>query len=163
MTLNPFIVSIHLLVKTKQKLTVSHHTRISGLRSRLGCIGSRVMCCIVIIGGIRGSFVKLSVQWTNAFIYNSWCLSLFINRGIGLLEDFNRGQVAEVILKISFVVEGSPCPEESHDPGCIRLHFKQRKCNICQSPHEETMLIDRNAMNDVENQILHDADNFLVR
>ena len=78
LTLNPFVISIHLLVKTKQKFTVSHHARSSGLRSGLGCIG-RVMCGRVIIGGIRCNFAKLTIQWTNAFIYYSWCLALSIN------------------------------------------------------------------------------------
>ena len=73
------MVSIHLLVKTKQKLMVSHHTRSSGLRSRLGCIGSRVMCGRVIIGGIRCSFVKLTIQWTTAFINDYRGLALFIS------------------------------------------------------------------------------------
>ena len=99
------MVSIHLLMKTKQKLTVSDHTRSSGLRSRLGCIGSRIMSGRVIIGGVRCSFAKLTFQWTNAFINDQRCLALFISGGISLLEDFNRGQVAEVILKISLVVE----------------------------------------------------------
>ena len=76
--LDPFVIAINLLMKTEEKLTISHHTRSSGLRSRLGCIG-RVMCGRVIIGGIRGSFAKLAIQWMNAFIYNSWCLALFIN------------------------------------------------------------------------------------
>ena len=93
------MVSIHLLVKTKQKLTVSHHMTRSGLRSRLGCIGSRVMCGRVIIGGIRCSFAKLTIQWTNAFINDCRSLALFISLSKSLLEDFNRGQIAKVILK----------------------------------------------------------------
>ena len=73
------MISIHLLVKAKKKLMISHHTRSSGLRIWLGCMGSRIMSGRVIIGGIRCSLAKLTIQWTNAFIYNSWCLALFIN------------------------------------------------------------------------------------
>ena len=36
--------------------------------------------------------------------------------------------------------------------------------NISQSPHEEIMVVDRNAMYDIEQQILHDAHNlFFIR
>ena len=72
------MVSIHLLVKTKQKFTVCHHARSSGLRSGLGSIG-RVMCGRVIIGGIRCIFAKLTIQWTNAFINDKKYLALFIS------------------------------------------------------------------------------------
>ena len=33
-------------------------------------------------------------------------------------------------------------------------------CSICQSPHEEIMEVDGNAMHDIEKQILHDANDF---
>ena len=59
----------------------------------------------VIIGGIRCSFAKLTIQWTNAFINDCMSLALFISLSKSLLEDFNRGQIANVILKISLVVE----------------------------------------------------------
>ena len=99
------MVSIHLLVKTKKKLTVSHHSWRCGLRIWLGCISSRIMSGRVIIGGVRCSFAKLTIQWTNALINDKGCLALFISRSKSLLEDSNRGQIAEVIMKISLVVE----------------------------------------------------------
>ena len=43
LTLNPFLVAIDLLVKTEEKLTVSHHPRSYALRILLGCVGGRVM------------------------------------------------------------------------------------------------------------------------
>ena len=89
LALNPFVVLIHFLVKTKKQLMASHHTRRSVLRIWLGCICSRIMSGRVIIGGIRCSFRELTIQWTNTFIDNSWCLALLISLGICPLEDFN--------------------------------------------------------------------------
>ena len=63
------------------------------------------MCGRVIIGGVGCSFAELTIQWMNAFINNSWCLALFINLRIGLLEDFNRGQVAAMVESVGLVVE----------------------------------------------------------
>ena len=99
------MVAIDLLVKTEEKLTISHHPWSCALRILLRSIGGRAMSGRVIIGGIGGSFAKLSIQWTNAFINDSWCLALFISGSKSLLEDLNRGHIAKVILKIGLVVE----------------------------------------------------------
>ena len=70
--LNPFVVVIDLLVKTEEKLMISHHPWSCALRILLRSIGGRVMGGRVIIGGVRCSFVELTIQWTDAFIDNGW-------------------------------------------------------------------------------------------
>src|SRR6266536_6381699 len=74
LTLDPFVVVIDLLMKTEEKLTISHHPWSSGLRILLRSICGRIMGSRVIIGGVGCSFAELSIQWMNAFINNS-CLA----------------------------------------------------------------------------------------
>ena len=71
LTLDPFVIAINLLVKTEEKLTVSHHPGSCALSIWLGGVGGRVMGGRVIIGGVGCSFAELSIKWMNAFINNS--------------------------------------------------------------------------------------------
>src|SRR3954470_4920053 len=103
--LDPFMIAIDLLMKTEEKLTISHHPGCCALRILLGCVGGRVMSGRVIIGGVGCSLAKLTIQWTNAFIYNSNCLAFVISRGKCPFEDFNWRQVAAMVQSVSFVVE----------------------------------------------------------
>ena len=99
------MIVINLLMKTEEKLTISHHPGSCALRILLGCVGGRIMGGRVIIGGVGCSLAKLTIQWTNAFINNSSSLALFMSLGKCPFEDFNRGQVAAMVQCISFVVE----------------------------------------------------------
>ena len=91
------MIVISLLVKTEEKLTVSHYPGCCALRILLGCVCARVMGGRVIIGGVGCSLAKLSIQWTNAFINYSRSLALFISSGKCPFEDFNWGQVAAMV------------------------------------------------------------------
>ena len=64
-----------------------------------------------------------------------------------------------MVLTISMKVDARPCPDESHDPWSIYLVIKRTHSIVGQSPQEEIMDIDRNTMNDVEEDILHEAYN----
>ena len=96
-------------VLTDRELLLSLHQKVDrnhkwscALRIFLGSIGG-VMSSKVIIGGIRCSFAKLSIQWTGAFI-NSSSLALLISSENNPFEDFYWWQVAEMILKVSLVM-----------------------------------------------------------
>ena len=62
-----------------------------------------------------------------------------------------------MVLTISVKVDACSCPDESHDPRGINLVIIGAHCIVGQSPQEEIMDIDRNTMDDVEEDILHDA------
>ena len=64
-----------------------------------------------------------------------------------------------MVLEISVEVDACPCPDESHDPWGIYLVIKRTHSIVGQSPQEEIMDVDRNTMNDVEEDILHEAYN----
>ena len=63
-----------------------------------------------------------------------------------------------MVLTISMKVDACPCPDESHDPWGINLVIKGAHGIVGQSPQEEIMDIHRNTVNDVEEDILHEAD-----
>ena len=73
------MVAIDLLMKTEEKLTISHHPWSCALRIFVGSIGGKVMSGRVIIGGVGCSFAELSIQWTNALINDSSGLALLIS------------------------------------------------------------------------------------
>ena len=162
LTLDPFVVAIDLLMKTEEKLTINHHPWSCCLRTLLWSICGNIMSGRVIIGGVWSSFAELSIQLTNALINDSSGLALLISWGKCPFEDFNRRQEAVMVERISFLVEWRPCSEESHDAWSERLQLKRGCSNICQSPHEEIMIIHGNTVHDVEQQILHDANDFLI-
>ena len=62
-----------------------------------------------------------------------------------------------MVVEISMEVDACPCPDESHDPWGIYLVIKWTRSIVGQSPQEEIMYVDRNTMDDVEVDILHDA------
>ena len=64
-----------------------------------------------------------------------------------------------MVLTTSVKVDACPCPDESHDPRGIYLVIKGTHGIVGQSPQEEIMDIDRNTVNDVEEDILHEAYN----
>ena len=64
-----------------------------------------------------------------------------------------------MVLALSKKVDACPCPDESHDPRGINLVVIGAHGIVGQSPQEEIMDVDRNTMNDVEEDILHEAYN----
>ena len=62
-----------------------------------------------------------------------------------------------MVVEISVEVDACPCPDESHDPWGKHLVIKGTHGIVGQSPQEEIMYVDRNTMDDVEEDILHDA------
>ena len=64
-----------------------------------------------------------------------------------------------MVLEICVKVDACPCPEESHDPWCINFVIIGAHCIVSQSPQEEIMDIHRDTVNDVEEDILHEAYN----
>ena len=64
-----------------------------------------------------------------------------------------------MVLTINVKVDACPCPDESHDPWGIYLVIKGAHGIVGQTPQEEIMDIDRNTVNDVEEDILHEAYN----
>ena len=64
-----------------------------------------------------------------------------------------------MVVPISVKVDACPFPDESHDSWSIDLVVKRTHCIVGQSPQEEIMDVDRNTMNDVEEEILHEAYN----
>ena len=64
-----------------------------------------------------------------------------------------------MVLEIGVKVDACPCPEESHDPWCINFVIIWAHCIVSQSPQEEIMDIHGDTVNDVEEDILHEAHN----
>ena len=64
-----------------------------------------------------------------------------------------------MVLEICVKVDACPCPEESHNPWCIDFVIIGAHCIVSQSPQEEIMDIHGDTVNDVEEDILHEADN----
>ena len=64
-----------------------------------------------------------------------------------------------MVLEISVEVDACPCPDESHDPWGIYLVIKRTHSIVGQGPQEEIMDVDRNTMDNGEEDILHEAYN----
>ncbi len=64
-----------------------------------------------------------------------------------------------MVLTISVKVDACPCPDESHDPRGINLVVIGAHGIVSQSPQEEIMDINSNTVNDVEEDIIHEAYN----
>ena len=67
-----------------------------------------------------------------------------------------------MVLEISVEVDACPCPDESHDPWGIYLVIIGAHGIVSQSPQEEIMDIHGDTVNDVEEDVLHEADDILV-
>ena len=67
-----------------------------------------------------------------------------------------------MVLEICVKVDACPCPEESHDPWCINFVIIWAHCIVSQSPQEEIMDIHGDTVNDVEEDILHEADDIFL-